>query len=157
MLVQKKTKLGTSALTQDVLKSAVAARSLDVVYAAMFLSAIVPLTFMSCTRNAPKVASDGIDLTSASQFRSVSAAGSDSLWVVTLSGDLMRISRRAEPDHVISSADGANVVAFVNSTQGWVIDRKSRVLMTSDGGKSWQVVSVNENEFDEPHQLVFRD
>ena len=84
-------------------------------------------------------------------------AGPDFLWVVTESGELIRISNQGMT-HKVVQPEPFKVVAFSDSMHGFNVDRTGSVRTTSDGGNAWQqVVSPQWENFDQPQQLVFND
>jgi len=90
----------------------------------------------------------------------VSPSGPDSIWVVTVSGELLQISKQGEHRKANIESGAVSVVTFIDSVHGWVADRKSRVWSTSDEGNSWQLVSASpekDKDFYLPQQLIFVD
>jgi len=134
--------------------------ALEIVNGGRLLKAIfagvvfITLSVAGCTQ---QEVHDRPDWENISQFRSSSVAGPDFLWVVTENGELIRISNQGVTHKVVQS-EPFKAVAFIDSMNGFNVDRTGSVRTTSDGGNAWQqVVSPHWEGFDQPHQLVFND
>lgn len=119
---------------------------------------LMSVNIEGCNRVTPKTMNeDSTDWKNISQFQSLSPSGPDSLWVVTVKGDLIRVSSKGEFRRV-GQFGPVNVVAFKDAIRGWAVDRKSALWASSDGGDSWQLVFAPEtNVFYLPQQLTFVD
>jgi photosystem II stability/assembly factor-like uncharacterized protein len=129
----------------------------------LFLSFLTFFCLMSMIADAGSsvtlkaVNDDTPDWKNISQFQNVSPAGPDLIWVVTVKGDLLRVSSKGE-SHSVAEVGAAHLVAFRDSTHGWVVDRKSGVWVTSDGGNAWRnIFAPPRNVFYLPQQLTFVD
>lgn len=113
-----------------------------------------------CQRGLDQERTSAADLSKLSQFTSSCPSGPDSIWIVTVDGDLRQISKNGEAKRANINAGEIVVVNFLDSMHGWVIDRKNRTWRTSDGGNSWQLATTSSKEtpnFYLPQQLIFVD
>jgi photosystem II stability/assembly factor-like uncharacterized protein len=132
----------------------IASKSLSLLMAMFVGMVFVILSAASCTQ---KESYDPPDWNNISQFKSSSVAGADFIWVVTVDGDLIRISHQGEA-HKVVDPGLVEVATFTDSLRGFTADKKGSVWTTADGGNTWQqVVASNGKSFDQPQQLIFND
>lgn len=120
------------------------------------LISLAPLACLGCKGATQTVVPDPPDWKNISQIQSASAVGSDSIFVVTQRGDLVRVSNKGQL-HRPDQLGLVDVVGFIRS-HGLVVDRESRVWSSSDSGDSWQpVFTPKPQTFLRPQQLILTD
>jgi photosystem II stability/assembly factor-like uncharacterized protein len=131
----------------------IASKSLSLVVTMFAGVVLLVLGVAACTREG---AHDPPDWENISQFKSSSVAGPDFIWVVTVAGELMRISNHGVA-HKVDKPGPVEVATFTNSMHGFTVEKKGSVSTTADGGSTWQVVAPQGEGFDQPQQLIFND
>lgn len=129
----------------------------------MYVFALLIISILSCkggpvSKDISKQASTS-DSKNISQFRNVATSGADSLWVITVNGKLLQLSKKSG-QYSVTAISAPSVISFANSEKGWVVDRNNTTWSTHDGGRSWKQLQTPEAErvnFYLPQQLTFVD
>jgi photosystem II stability/assembly factor-like uncharacterized protein len=131
----------------------IASKSLKLLTAMFVGGMFITLSGAGCTQ---KVSDDPPAWENISQFKSSSLAGPDFVWVVTVDGELMRISNQGIV-HKVVNPEPVEVATFIDSMHGFRVERNGSVWTTADGGNAWQQVDAPGGGLAQPEQLIFSD